>query len=154
MKTNIEKNMWAQTKGNDIITNVISANQHFALTFRCRFSNSRDIVASSPSSSCPEASLGKPKSCWLLLSNIRKSQGLNFCTKTIITINLLIHLSLVSLISNYSLRKECWVTKQTKATWKRRVEVPYLNSNGSVLPIVCGPCPGYVQTMLTSDKGV
>ena len=57
-------------------------------------------------------------------------------------------------MSNYSLRKEHWVTKQTKTTWKRRVEVPYFNSNGSVLPIVCGPCPGYVQTMLTSDKGV
>ena len=29
--------------------------------FWCRFSNFRDIVASPPSSSCPEASLGKPK---------------------------------------------------------------------------------------------
>ena len=52
--------------------------------FWSRFSNSRDIVASSPPSSCPEASLGKPKSSRLLLSNICKSQGLNFCTKTII----------------------------------------------------------------------
>ena len=40
------KNTWK------IITNVISANQHFASTW-CRYSNSRNIVASSPSFSLP-----------------------------------------------------------------------------------------------------
>ena len=93
--------------------------------FQCRFSNSRDIVASSPFSSCPDASLGKPKSRRLLLSNIRKSQRLNFCTKTIITINLLIHLSLVSLMSNYSLRKECW--------WQNKLKLHEEKSWGAIL---------------------
>ena len=32
-QTNIEKRVKARTKGNDVITNVISANQHFASTF-------------------------------------------------------------------------------------------------------------------------
>ena len=36
-------------KDNDIITNGTSANQHFTSTFRCRYLNSRDVVASSPS---------------------------------------------------------------------------------------------------------
>ena len=35
--------------GNDVITKDISANQHFASTLRCRYSNSRDVIASSPS---------------------------------------------------------------------------------------------------------
>ena len=41
--------------------------------FWCKFSNSRDIVASSPSSSCPETSLGKPKSCRLCYCQISVS---------------------------------------------------------------------------------
>ena len=39
-------------QGNDVITNVISANKNFAFSHRlfwCRYSNSRDVVASSPS---------------------------------------------------------------------------------------------------------
>ena len=81
--------------------------------FWCRFSNFRDIVASPPSSSCPEASLGKPKPCQLLLSNICKSQVLNFCTNTIISINWLIHLSLVSLITTILLGTSTgWQDKQ------------------------------------------
>ena len=47
--------MKAQAKGNGIITNVISANQHFSSTFLMQILNSRDIVASSPSFSLPTA---------------------------------------------------------------------------------------------------
>ena len=42
-------------QGNDIITNVISPNQHLASTFSIQILNSRDVVASSPSLSCPDA---------------------------------------------------------------------------------------------------
>ena len=45
--------MKAQAKGNDVITNVISTNQHFVLIFLCRYLNSRDIIASYPSFSSP-----------------------------------------------------------------------------------------------------
>ena len=45
-----------RAKSNDVITNVISANQFFASTFfRCRYSNSRDVVASSTFFSSPAA---------------------------------------------------------------------------------------------------
>ena len=46
-----------RAKGNDVISYVISANQHFASIFRCRYSNSRDVVASSPSFSRHAASV-------------------------------------------------------------------------------------------------
>ena len=49
MSWSVKKHWKTHTKGNDIITNVISTNQHFSLLFRCRYSNSRDVVASSPS---------------------------------------------------------------------------------------------------------
>ena len=49
MSGSVKKHWKTHTKGNDIITNVISTNQHFSLLFRCRYSNSRDVVASSPS---------------------------------------------------------------------------------------------------------
>ena len=44
-----------RAKGNGVITNVISAKQHFALAFWCGYSNSRDVVASSSSFSRPVA---------------------------------------------------------------------------------------------------
>ena len=47
--TNENKHWKTRAKGNDIITNVISANQHFALTFSMQIFNSRDVVASPPS---------------------------------------------------------------------------------------------------------
>ena len=40
---------------NDVVTNDIFANQHFSSTFWCRYSNSGDVVASSPSFSHPDA---------------------------------------------------------------------------------------------------
>ena len=46
--TNVNKYWKTHTKDNDV-TNVIFANQHFSSTFWCRYSNSRDVVASSPS---------------------------------------------------------------------------------------------------------
>ena len=46
---NVNKHWKTSAKGNDVITNVISENQHFAPTFRCGHSNSRDVVASSSS---------------------------------------------------------------------------------------------------------
>ena len=50
ISTNVNKHWKTHAKGNDIITHVIPANQHFASTFsQCRYSNSRDVVASSPS---------------------------------------------------------------------------------------------------------
>ena len=49
MSGSVKKHWKTHTKGNDIITNVISTNQHFSWLFRCRYSNSRDVVASSPS---------------------------------------------------------------------------------------------------------
>ena len=52
---NVNKHRKAGAKGNDIITNVISTNQHLHQLFRCRYSNSRDIVACSPSFSRPAA---------------------------------------------------------------------------------------------------
>ena len=48
-RENVNKNWKTCAKRNDAITNVISANQHFALTFWCRYSNSNLVVASSPS---------------------------------------------------------------------------------------------------------
>ena len=41
---NVNKGWKTCAKSNDVITNVISANQHFASTFRCRYSNSREAV--------------------------------------------------------------------------------------------------------------
>ena len=53
---NIEKHVKARANCNDVISNVISLNQHFASTFsRQRCSNIRDVVARSPSFSCPAA---------------------------------------------------------------------------------------------------
>ena len=47
-------NKGSSAKGDDIITNVISTNQHFTLTFLMQiYSNSRDVVASSPFFSHP-----------------------------------------------------------------------------------------------------
>ena len=46
-------------KGSDIISSVICANQHFASTFLMQISNSRDVVASSPSFSCPTVQVPK-----------------------------------------------------------------------------------------------
>ena len=48
-KQTLKKHMKARAKGNDVITNVISVNQHSHRLFRCRNSNSRDVVASPPS---------------------------------------------------------------------------------------------------------
>ena len=62
MSTTVNKHWKTHAKGNDIITNVISANQHFASTFWCRLSNSRDRVASSPSFSHPTAR-GRRRDC-------------------------------------------------------------------------------------------
>ena len=50
---NVNKYWKTHTKDNDVVTNVIFANQHFSSTFWCRYSNSRDVVASSPSFSHP-----------------------------------------------------------------------------------------------------
>ena len=50
---NVNKHWKTRAKGNYAITNIISANQHFHRLFWCRYSNSRDLVASSPSFSCP-----------------------------------------------------------------------------------------------------
>ena len=47
--TKVNKHWKTQAKGNDVITDVISTNQHFASTFSMRYSNSTDVVASSPS---------------------------------------------------------------------------------------------------------
>ena len=49
---NINKHWKTRPKGNDVITNVISAKHRL---FRFRYSNSRDAVASCPSFSCPAA---------------------------------------------------------------------------------------------------
>ena len=48
---NVNKHWKTGAKGNDVITDFISANLHFASTFnfRCRYSNSRDLISSSPS---------------------------------------------------------------------------------------------------------
>ena len=48
-RENINKHWKTRAKGNDVITNVIFTNQHFAVTFLCRYSNSRDILANFPS---------------------------------------------------------------------------------------------------------
>ena len=49
-------NKGTSAKGDDIITNVISTNQHFTSTFLMQiYSNSRDVVASSPFFSCPDS---------------------------------------------------------------------------------------------------
>ena len=76
--------------------------------FRWRFSNSRDIVASSPSSFCPEASLGKTKSCRLLRNcQISVDQRDSIFAQKLSSLSIGWYiLSLVSLMSNYSLRKE------------------------------------------------
>ena len=55
ISANVSKHWKTRVKGNDDITNVISANQHFASTFWCRYSNSRDVVTSFPSFSRPAA---------------------------------------------------------------------------------------------------
>ena len=58
MYTNIEKQVIVRAKGNDVITDVISAdNQHFASTFSMQILkfHARDVVASSPSFSRPAA---------------------------------------------------------------------------------------------------
>ena len=52
---NVNKHWKTGAKGNDIITNDISVNQHFSSTFLCRCSNSRDVVARPPSFSHPAA---------------------------------------------------------------------------------------------------
>ena len=52
---NVNKHWKTRAKGNDIITNVISVNQHFSSTFLWRYSNSRDIVAQALSFSHPAA---------------------------------------------------------------------------------------------------
>ena len=46
---NVNKHRKSSAKGNDVITNVISANQHFASTFAMQIFKSKDVVASSPS---------------------------------------------------------------------------------------------------------
>ena len=51
--TNVNKYWKTHTKDNDLVTNVIFANQQFSSTFWCRYSNSRDVVTSSPSFSHP-----------------------------------------------------------------------------------------------------
>ena len=52
-RANVNKHWKPRAKGNYAITNIISANQHFHRLFWCRYSNSRDLVPSSPSFSCP-----------------------------------------------------------------------------------------------------
>ena len=54
MSTNVNKYWKTHTKDNDIVTDDIFANQHFSSTFWCRYSNSGDVVASSPSFSHPD----------------------------------------------------------------------------------------------------
>ena len=51
----VNKHSKTCAKGNDVITNVISAISISHRLFRCRYSNSRDIVASAPSFSHPAA---------------------------------------------------------------------------------------------------
>ena len=48
---NVNKHWKTGAKGNDVITDFISANLHFASTFnfRCRYSNSRDLISSTVS---------------------------------------------------------------------------------------------------------
>ena len=55
---NVNKHWKTGAKGNDVITDFISANLHFASTFnfRCRYSNSRDLISSAPSFCHPFAS--------------------------------------------------------------------------------------------------
>ena len=50
---NVNKHWKPRARGNYAITTIISANQHFHRLFWCRYSNSRDLVPSSPSFSCP-----------------------------------------------------------------------------------------------------
>ena len=52
---NVNKHWKTRAKGYDIITNVISFNQHVSSTFLCRYWNSRDVVARPPSFSHPAA---------------------------------------------------------------------------------------------------
>ena len=54
---NVNKYWKTHAKDNDVVTNVIFANQHFSSTFWCRYSSSRDVVASSPSFSHSAARL-------------------------------------------------------------------------------------------------
>ena len=54
--SNVNKHWKTRAKGNDVITNyIIFANRYFASTFPFRYSNSRDVVASSPFFSDPAA---------------------------------------------------------------------------------------------------
>ena len=55
ISANVNEHLKTRAKDNDVITYVISANEHFTALFRCRYSNSRIVVASSPSFSRPAA---------------------------------------------------------------------------------------------------
>ena len=83
---NVHKH-WNETcaKGNDIISHVISANQHFALTFSKHIFNSRDIVASSPSFPPPPTPQPPLPECpgglaRRLIVNILRESGVSFLT--------------------------------------------------------------------------
>ena len=72
---NVNKHWITRAKGNDVITKVISANQHFASTiFQCRYSNSRDVVASSLSGFSRPAARGPRRPC-----NCSRATSSNFC---------------------------------------------------------------------------
>ena len=53
MSASVNKHWKTRDKGNCVITNVNSVNQHFVWTVWCWYSNARDVVGSSPSFSHP-----------------------------------------------------------------------------------------------------
>ena len=65
-----EQTLKTHAKGNDVTTNVISTNQRkFShRLFRCRYSNSRDVVTSSPFFSCSVARAPRRACCKLSYS--------------------------------------------------------------------------------------
>ena len=79
---NVHKH-WNETyaKGNDIITHVISAINILHRLFQCRYSNSRDIVASSPSfprPPTPSASVPRRACSQAIIVNILRESGVSF----------------------------------------------------------------------------
>ena len=71
-RANVNKHWKTRAEGNDVITDFISANLHFAATFnfRCRYSNSRDLISSTPSfrrpfARAPRRACSEATSQWL-----------------------------------------------------------------------------------------
>ena len=81
MSANVNKHWKTRAKGNDI-TNVISVSISNRL-FQCRYSNSRDVVASSPSFSCPTARSPRrgcsPATFFMISSCVQKVASTDNC---------------------------------------------------------------------------